>query len=55
MTTKMAAKFLYYKWMIYQRKEKPEICPKQCLGKNKLDTKTELKAQNNPIWPKNPR
>jgi hypothetical protein len=34
--------------------EKPEICHKACSGKNKLDTKTELK-QNNPILPKNPR
>jgi hypothetical protein len=41
--------------MIYQRKEKPEICLKACLGETKLDTKTELKAQNNPIRPKNPR
>jgi hypothetical protein len=45
--------------MIYQinlsGKEKLEICHKACLGKNKLDTKTELKKQNNPIWPNNPR
>jgi hypothetical protein len=26
-----------------KEKEEPEICHKACLGKNKLDTKTELK------------